>query len=74
MSAAEGRTPTGIPVTDCDTCQRRHPVTRRHCEGCGLALIFPHGCACPTCLHPLDSAEHHAECVAPLDQVAGGEG
>ena len=35
-------TPTGIPITDCVTCGRRHPVTRRHCSMCGLATLFGH--------------------------------
>jgi len=33
-------TPTGIPVTKCDTCGREHPVTRRHCQVCGVPSIF----------------------------------
>ncbi|GAW57475.1 uncharacterized protein PD653_4920 [Nocardioides sp. PD653] len=33
-------TPTGIPIEDCATCNRHHPVTRKHCTTCGLALIF----------------------------------
>ena len=24
---------------------------------------------CPACGEPLDSDEHHAECIAPLDQI-----
>lgn len=36
-------TPTGIPITDCETCRRRHPTTRKHCPTCGLAHLF----ACP---------------------------
>lgn len=35
------KTPTGIPIRDCATCGRRHPITRRHCAGCGLAHLFP---------------------------------
>ena len=33
-----------------------------------------YGCneECFTCRQPRDSAGHHAECVAPLDQVEGG--
>jgi len=42
MSATVETTPTGIPVTDCDTCHHRHPVTRRHCPGCGLATLYGH--------------------------------
>lgn len=35
-------TPTGAPITDCGTCNRRHPVTRQHCPTCGLATLFNH--------------------------------
>ena len=35
-------TPAGIPITDCGTCNRRHPVTRQHCPACGLATLFNH--------------------------------
>lgn len=34
-------TPTSIPITDCETCSHRHPVTRKHCPTCGLAHLFP---------------------------------
>jgi len=34
-------TPTGIPIIDCDTCGRRHPITRTHCTICGFAHLFP---------------------------------
>ncbi len=35
-------TPTGIPITVCDICGFRHPVTRKHCPVCGLATLFGH--------------------------------
>lgn len=35
-------TPTGVPVRDCETCGRQHPVTRTHCPTCGLATLFGH--------------------------------
>lgn len=38
---AEETTQTGIPVTCCDACGNRHPVTRMHCATCGLAHLFP---------------------------------
>ena len=37
-----GNTQTGIPIVDCDECGKRHPVTRKHCENCGLATLFGH--------------------------------
>lgn len=38
---APGRTTqTGIPITDCGDCGKTHPVTRRHCSGCGTATVF----------------------------------
>lgn len=40
-------TPTGIPITHCDTCGRTHPITRAHCTTCELATIFP--CADARC-------------------------
>ena len=33
-------TPTGIPVTLCDTCCHTHPATRRHCLTCGIASAY----------------------------------
>lgn len=41
-STLQTTTPTGIPIVDCLTCGRRHPVTRRHCPVCGLASLFGH--------------------------------
>jgi predicted RNA-binding Zn-ribbon protein involved in translation (DUF1610 family) len=35
-------TMTGVPIVDCSECGFRHPVTRKHCAGCGLATIFGH--------------------------------
>ncbi len=35
-------TPTGIPISLCETCGHRHPISRKHCPVCGLALIFAH--------------------------------
>lgn len=35
-------TQTGIPIVDCDLCERRHPVTRGHCAECGAPSLFPH--------------------------------
>lgn len=36
----EDTTPTGIPITTCDTCGHTHPVTRVHCRDCGRAHLF----------------------------------
>lgn len=36
------KTMTGIPIEDCTSCGGRHPVTRKHCEVCGAASLFPH--------------------------------
>jgi uncharacterized OB-fold protein len=33
-------TQTGIPITECGDCGKTHPVTRRHCSGCGTATVF----------------------------------
>lgn len=33
-------TQTGIPIEDCTACGKAHPVTRRHCTGCGAASVF----------------------------------
>ena len=33
---------TGIPIVVCETCGKRHPVTREHCRVCGLATLFGH--------------------------------
>lgn len=33
-------TPTGIPITACAQCGHVHPVTRQHCEACGVASVF----------------------------------
>ena len=33
-------TPTGIPITYCDDCERIHPATRGHCIACGYASMF----------------------------------
>lgn len=33
-------TQTGIPITECRDCGGTHPVTRRHCRGCGAATVF----------------------------------
>ncbi|CAH1193826.1 Hypothetical protein ROUS_50 [Brevibacterium phage Rousseau] len=35
-------TPTGIRIIDCGECGYRHPETRQHCQGCGLATLFNH--------------------------------
>lgn len=35
-------TPIGIPIRDCDTCGRRHPITREHCPICGRPSLFCH--------------------------------
>lgn len=36
------KTMTGIPVVECGTCGKRHPVTREHCAVCGMATLFGH--------------------------------
>lgn len=33
-------TPTGVPIQKCATCERTHPVTRKHCPTCGQAHLF----------------------------------
>ena len=33
-------TPTGVPIIDCGTCGRRHPISRSHCPKCGMAHLF----------------------------------
>ena len=33
-------TPTGIPITYCDDCERYHPATRGHCIKCGKPTLF----------------------------------
>lgn len=33
-------TQTGIPIAECPTCGRDHPVNRDHCETCGRASAF----------------------------------
>lgn len=45
-------TPTGVPITLCDTCNREHPQGKRHCEicGCPSAFINDDGrCLSPAC-------------------------
>lgn len=37
-----GVTQMGIPIVGCELCGCRHPVTREHCEHCGLATLFGH--------------------------------
>lgn len=27
-------TATGVPITECEVCGQRHPVTRAHCSRC----------------------------------------
>lgn len=58
-------TPTGIPITDCDTCGKRHPVTRTHCPVCELATLFGHGgCEAPDnpkCVCGHMARDHHGE-------------
>lgn len=39
---SEATTPTGIPITHCGGCGRRHPVTRKHCSTCGSPSLFSH--------------------------------
>ena len=36
------QTQTGIAIEYCDQCERRHPVTRKHCSTCGSPSLFPH--------------------------------
>lgn len=36
-------TPTGVPIVDCPSCGRRHPITREHCDQCGMPTTFPCG-------------------------------
>ncbi len=33
-------TPTGIPITQCETCGIEHPITRNHCTDCGKPSMF----------------------------------
>lgn len=33
-------TPTGLPIVDCDTCGKRHPERRKHCQECGAPSRF----------------------------------
>lgn len=33
---------SGIPIRPCDTCGRDHPVTRTHCDVCGIPSLFGH--------------------------------
>ena len=49
-------TPTGIPITYCDDCERYHPATREHCIACGYASMFidPDG----VCIHCYKKATH----------------
>lgn len=42
MTALPSTTPTGIPITLCDQCGFRHPITREHCPTCGSARLFGH--------------------------------
>ena len=66
----------------CAACFLGRVADPRPCRGTNANVCVAEGCygeacrsiPCPTCRHPLDSAAHHAECVAPLDQVVGGEG
>ena len=33
-------TPSGQPITHCDTCGRTHPEGRAHCRECGRPSAF----------------------------------
>lgn len=33
-------TPTGIPIIDCEVCDKTHPETREHCGNCGNPSAF----------------------------------
>lgn len=42
-------TPTGIPITLCETCEHTHPQNRDHCDECGRASLFLSDGLCLLC-------------------------
>lgn len=50
---AHPTTQKGVPITVCDTCGQRHPVTRRHCSRCLSWSAFQTGGLCLRCAEPV---------------------
>lgn len=50
---AHPTTQKGVPITVCDTCGKRHPVTRRHCSRCLSWSAFQTGGLCLRCAEPV---------------------
>ena len=50
---AHPTTQKGVPITVCDTCGKRHPVTRRHCSRCLSWSAFQTGGLCLRCTEPV---------------------
>ncbi len=42
-------TATGVPITECGTCGKRHPVTRQHCRRCLSWSAFQDAGLCTDC-------------------------
>lgn len=60
-------TPTGIPIIECETCGKTHPVGREHCAQCGTgsAFINPETVLCLNCGHAKNGHAHHAMVANP---------
>jgi formate dehydrogenase maturation protein FdhE len=42
-------TATGVPITECEVCGQRHPVTRAHCSRCRSWSAFQRSGLCLIC-------------------------
>ncbi len=46
---AYATTATGVPITECEVCGQRHPVTRAHCSRCRSWSAFQRSGLCLIC-------------------------